>query len=192
MSTDIMYDFYFPTISSLMLFILSIISIGVFAIEKLKPKKQTIPLPYYKKSGGRNNPRKPIKFSPNITNTFWYPVILGISISIFMYSLGIIRKINTTTPSISFPYNYASYVIFGGTLSLIVGFILMLNYIELACSLWEFIILMETLLLWSVIHGILNINKIGMRAYILLMVALIIMLNVLMILLTNKFYYYVK
>jgi hypothetical protein len=194
MSTDIMYDFYFPTISSLMLFILSIISIVVFAIEKQKTKKQTIPLPYYKKSGGRNNPRKPIKFSPNITNTFWYPVILGISISIFMYSLGIIRKINMT-PGLVFPYKYASYVIFGGTLSLIVGFILMLNYIELACSVWEFNHIISILFAWTVTNFILTTNLQavgGIKIYILIMVSFILALNVLMAVITNMFYHYIK
>ena len=184
-----MYDFYLPTISAVMLFILSLTSIVVSQIAT--QPSPTIHLPYYKKSGGKDN-RKPIKYSPNITNTFWHPVLFMISVSIFMYSLGINRQINAS--QVDTAYKSLSYIIFGGTFSLITGFILMLNYIELACSLWEFTILMDTLLLWSVTHGILNVNihKIGMRAYILLMVALIITLNVLMILLTNKFYYYVK
>ena len=67
----------------------------------------------------------------------------------------------------------------------------MLNYVELACNMLEFTFIMCLLSLMSIAHWVFD-NDSKLKYYIIINVCIIIALNILIWLLTDKFYYYIK
>ncbi len=187
---DILYDYYLPVISSTTIFVLATVAIIVPYVASLKHNKW-LPLPISKKSLNSNTfNKKPVDNNPTITQNFWYPLICCLCISIFLYSVVIIRKLQASS-HLGTTYRFIGYIIFWGLLSLISGFVIMLNYVELACNMIEFVSIMLLLLVMSVAHWTFNIYSIT-KNYIRITLFIIITLNILMWLLTSKFHYYIK
>lgn len=188
---DILYDYYLPSVISAMIFVLSTIAYVVPYASRLK--QNNLPLPVSNKSHKSHKSNKPVQYNSTVTNNFWHPLIWFLCISLFLYSVVIIRKLNNSSIVLK-PgsiYQLLGYVIFWGLLSLIAGFIIMLNYVELACNMLEFTFIMSLLSLMSIAHWVFNEYSIS-KYYIIITVCIIITLNILMWLLTDKFYYYIK
>ena len=92
---NILYDNYLADMSVGIIYVLSTMSLIIPYMSRVAPS--TIPLPVngkIKQISGKGKPNTaPLKFSPNITNNFWNPLLCFLSISIVFYSIGIMRKL---------------------------------------------------------------------------------------------------